>query len=117
MTRRASLEACQAASLEEVIEAVTSQPVALQHAPWLRASPAGLDLLGGLLRRDPACRLTAGQALQHPWFAQQLGEAWVGARLGASAASQASQATALSPSAATDAVWQAAQHVALRLFT
>jgi cell division cycle 2-like protein len=31
-------------------------------------SPAGLDLLGGLLTWDPEIRLTARQALQHPYF-------------------------------------------------
>ena len=119
LTCRASLEECQEASLEQVIQAVVSDPIDLA-APWLHASASGLDLLGGLLQRDATARLTARQALQHPWFTEQLGEAWVRSRTGCSADSQPRQTTSqttLSPSAATDTVWEAAQQVALRLFT
>ena len=35
---------------------------------FLEMSPEGLDLLKGLLQRDPAKRLTAKQAINHPWF-------------------------------------------------
>jgi len=35
---------------------------------WLSASPEARSLVLGLLERDPAQRLTASQALQHPWF-------------------------------------------------
>jgi serine/threonine protein kinase len=40
-------------------------------APPLKASVQ--DLLLGMLRRDPARRLTAAEALEHPWFAEVLG--------------------------------------------
>ena len=33
-----------------------------------RLSGAGLDLLGGMLRLDPRERLSAAEALEHPWF-------------------------------------------------
>ena len=34
-------------------------------------SDAGLNLLQGLLEYDSTKRLTAEQALQHPWFAEE----------------------------------------------
>ncbi|KXZ52035.1 CDKG1 protein [Gonium pectorale] len=37
--------------------------------PRLAHDAAGLDLLSRLLTYDPRLRITAGQALQHPWFA------------------------------------------------
>ena len=97
---------------------MTTTPIDLQHAPWLHISPSGLDLLAGLLQRDPAQRLTASEALQHPWFVEQLGEAWTASRSAREApAAPAEAAAEPSSSPATHAVWQAAQQVALRLFT
>ena len=36
---------------------------------WLRASPLAQDFIERLLRRDPSQRLTAEEALRHPWLA------------------------------------------------
>ncbi|KXZ52036.1 hypothetical protein GPECTOR_10g1059 [Gonium pectorale] len=48
----------------------TFQPKPLgQVVPRLAHDAAGLDLLSRLLTYDPRLRITAGQALQHPWFA------------------------------------------------
>ena len=35
---------------------------------FLEMSPEGLDLLKGLLQRNPAKRITAKEAINHPWF-------------------------------------------------
>ncbi len=43
----------------------TSPP---QLVPRLAGDPAALDLLSRLLTFDPRQRITAGQALEHPWF-------------------------------------------------
>jgi len=40
----------------------------LQIAPRLASDPCGLDLLASMLTYDPAKRITAGAALEHPWF-------------------------------------------------
>lgn len=34
------------------------------------ASPRALDLLGGLLRWDPATRMTLSEAVVHPFFSE-----------------------------------------------
>ncbi|EFJ53187.1 cyclin dependent kinase [Volvox carteri f. nagariensis] len=39
-----------------------------QLVPRLAGDPAGLDLLSRLLTYDPSRRITARQALEHPWF-------------------------------------------------
>eukprot|EP00879_Flechtneria_rotunda_P030541 GHRR01033185.1.p1 GENE.GHRR01033185.1~~GHRR01033185.1.p1 ORF type:complete len:416 (+),score=103.73 GHRR01033185.1:575-1822(+) len=36
--------------------------------PRLAKDPLGIDLLAGMLAYDPEARITAGQALKHPWF-------------------------------------------------
>jgi len=38
------------------------------HPVWASWSPEGLDFVTGLLAKDPAKRLTARRALQHPWL-------------------------------------------------
>ena len=99
--------------MEQVIEAVTSHPVRVHDAPWLHMSPTGLDFMASLLQRDPDSRLTAGQALRHPWFREQLGDSWA-------AIQPQDMGCVLSDkdcsSSVDSAVWQAAQHVALRFF-
>ena len=37
-------------------------------------SPECTDFLKGLLMRDPAQRMTATEALEHPWFRRHFGE-------------------------------------------
>jgi serine/threonine protein kinase len=57
------------------MKAVIMDDIPLDYGPWLSFSPEGLDLLQGLLMRDPAQRLTAVQALEHPWFRRHFGAA------------------------------------------
>ncbi|BDA42700.1 Calcium-dependent protein kinase 17 [Coccomyxa sp. Obi] len=64
----ASIEQCRTRSLEEVMKAVIMEDIPVDYGPWLSVSPEGLSLLQGLLTRDPTQRLTAVEALQHPWF-------------------------------------------------
>ena len=40
-----------------------------EKVPEGRLSPAGFDVLRGLLQYDPKDRLTAAAALRMPWFA------------------------------------------------
>ncbi len=56
---RGDMKACQAASLEEVMEKVTSADIPTDFGPFLKLSPEGTALLQGLLVRDPAKRLSA----------------------------------------------------------
>jgi serine/threonine protein kinase len=50
-------------------EAREPQPWAEILRPCRAASPLLLDLLARMLQYDPARRITAAEALQHPWFA------------------------------------------------
>ena len=53
------MKACQAASLDEVMDRVTRADILLDFGPFLKLSPEGHALLRGLLARDPTQRLTA----------------------------------------------------------
>ena len=68
-----SLDDCRARSVDEVMRSVLGDPVPLSGGAWETKSPACVDLLAGLLDRDPGSRLTAADALEHPWFREQLG--------------------------------------------
>uniref|UniRef100_A0AAV2L1H2 Uncharacterized protein n=1 Tax=Knipowitschia caucasica TaxID=637954 RepID=A0AAV2L1H2_KNICA len=39
--------------------------------PWPRVSDLAKDFISGLLRVDPCARLSADQALQHPWVSAE----------------------------------------------
>ena len=39
---------------------------------WDKVSPEGMDITKCLLAKDPKERLSARQALQHPWFANEI---------------------------------------------
>ena len=56
------------------MKAVIMDNIPLDYGPWLTCSPECLDVLKGLLMRDPAQRMTATEALEHPWFRRHLGE-------------------------------------------
>lgn len=49
-------------------ERIRFEPLDLDAAPWSEISPEARQLVRGLLDRDVRTRLTAEQALQHPWF-------------------------------------------------
>ena len=50
------------------MKAVIMDNIPLDYGPWLTCSPECIDFLKGLLMRDPAQRMTATEALEHPWF-------------------------------------------------
>ena len=70
---RESYEECRSKALEDVVTAVVAAPIPLAGSPWLPLSPLGMDFLSGLLTRDSSERLTGSEALEHPWFREQLG--------------------------------------------
>lgn len=70
-----SLDDCRSRSVDEVMRSVLGDPVPLSGGVWSGKSAACVDLLAGLLDRDPGSRLTAADALEHPWFREQLGGA------------------------------------------
>ena len=62
------MDECRSSTLDDVMRAVTMENIPFDFGAFLNMSPEGLDLLKGLLQRDPAKRLTARQAISHPWF-------------------------------------------------
>ena len=50
-------------------------PIPINYGPWLCMSEEGLSFLQCLMLRNPAQRITAADALDHPWFAQQFADA------------------------------------------
>jgi serine/threonine protein kinase len=60
-------------SKDEVQEMVSNPdlPIPVNYGPWLKFSSEGKDLLLRLLTRNRRDRISAKQALQHPWFEQQ----------------------------------------------
>jgi hypothetical protein len=52
----------------------TDAPLPLDYGPWLSMTPEGRDFVFRCLSRDWSQRLTAEQALYHPWCA--LAVAW-----------------------------------------
>lgn len=63
-----SIQACREKSLDEVARAVILDDILLNFGPWLEMSQEGLDFLNGLMERDPVQRMTAAEALEHPWI-------------------------------------------------
>jgi calcium/calmodulin-dependent protein kinase I len=53
---------------EAVIRATLEARLDFTHPVWAAWTPDGVDFVRRILQRDPAARLTARQALQHPWL-------------------------------------------------
>lgn len=62
------MDECRSSTLDDVMRAVTMENIPFDFGPFLNMSPEGIDMMKGLLQRDPAKRLTARQAINHPWF-------------------------------------------------
>ncbi len=58
----------QASSLEQVLERVKAAEWAFHGRRWAMVSEGAKDLVARLLRRDPGARLSAQEALEHPWL-------------------------------------------------
>jgi serine/threonine protein kinase len=46
--------------------------IPFRRADWRRKSPLLIDLISKLMRYEPEERITAEEALQHPWFSQDI---------------------------------------------
>ena len=55
-------------SQEEIVRSEASWP-SFDSEAWADVSPIAKDLVLALLKRDPSQRLTASEALRHPWIA------------------------------------------------
>ncbi|KAK6256916.1 hypothetical protein QUC31_000375 [Theobroma cacao] len=53
---------------EKILKAVLEGNLDLKSQPWPSISDAAKDLLRKMLARDPQRRITASQALEHPWM-------------------------------------------------
>ena len=62
------MDECRSSTLDDVMRAVTMENIPFDFGAFLEMSPEGLHLLKGLLQRDPAKRITAKEAINHPWF-------------------------------------------------
>ena len=62
------MDECRSSTLDDVMRAVTMENIPFDFGAFLNMTPEGIDMLKGLLQRDPAKRLTARQAMSHPWF-------------------------------------------------
>lgn len=56
---------------KDVFRRILSNPIELKGKPWDDISEQAKDLIMKLLERDPAKRLSAKQALQHPWVSKK----------------------------------------------
>ncbi|KAL6765408.1 kinase-like domain-containing protein [Haematococcus lacustris] len=52
----------------QLFASLLAQPLDLASAPWPSLSPAAQDLLTRLLDKEPGTRITAAEALGHPWL-------------------------------------------------
>ncbi|KAG7037928.1 Calcium-dependent protein kinase 29, partial [Cucurbita argyrosperma subsp. argyrosperma] len=53
---------------DDILKAVLSGNLEMEDAPWPSISPSAKDLVSKMLRRDPKERITAAEALEHPWL-------------------------------------------------
>ena len=58
---------------ETVVRRILDASLDFSHPVWASWSADGIEFVRGLLEADPAKRLTARKALQHPWL-RSLGE-------------------------------------------
>ncbi len=72
---RETIEDTRQRSLEEVMKAVLLQPIRFDLPALAGLSRQGRAFLRALLTRSPGLRITAGAALEHAWFREQLGGA------------------------------------------
>ncbi|KDO30665.1 CAMK/CDPK protein kinase [Saprolegnia parasitica CBS 223.65] len=55
-------------------EQILHAPIDVESGVWVNVSPDAKDLVRKLLERDPRTRLSAHEALRHPWMAQAFQE-------------------------------------------
>ncbi|KAK4752823.1 hypothetical protein SAY87_021621 [Trapa incisa] len=59
---------------KEIFNEISVGKIDLESPPWPSVSPSAKDLVRKMLTRDPRRRITAAQALEHPWLKED-GEA------------------------------------------
>ena len=52
----------------QVMQAVIQRDIPLDYGIWKAVSPECRDLIQAMLTRDPAQRISAADAMRHPWF-------------------------------------------------
>jgi serine/threonine protein kinase len=57
----------------EVLAGARTYEVQFPHSLWADISPTAQELVSRMLDRNPATRITAAEALQHPWMCATLG--------------------------------------------
>jgi serine/threonine protein kinase len=57
----------------EIVAAVGNYEVQFPRSLWANISPDAKELVERMLDRNPATRITAAEALQHPWLCATLG--------------------------------------------
>lgn len=68
-------------AITAIWKSVLTDSVDFSRPYWAKISPEGRDFVSLLLERDPAKRLTAKQALEHPWLQGTSRERSMGKRL------------------------------------
>lgn len=63
-----TMEELHTTTLEAVMEAVIQKDIPMNYGHWQSFSREGFQLIQALLCRDAAGRISASDALQHPWF-------------------------------------------------
>jgi len=63
---------------KRVLEEVMKGLYELNDSEWSHISPEAIDLIRKLLEYDPARRISAEEALNHPWFTLMLGDKGAG---------------------------------------
>ena len=58
----------QASNLEVHSNLIMSHPLNFNKKHWKHVSPSLVDLLAGMLHKDPDVRLTIDQVVQHEWL-------------------------------------------------
>ena len=56
------------ARLPQVMQAVIQREIPMDYGVWKAVSPECRDLIQAMLTRDPAQRISAADAMHHPWF-------------------------------------------------
>ena len=69
------MDQCRSSTLDDVMRAVTIGNIPFNLQALTKLSPQGMDFLHQLLERNPAKRLMAEAAIQHPWFDSLRGQA------------------------------------------
>ncbi|KIY95444.1 hypothetical protein MNEG_12516 [Monoraphidium neglectum] len=88
-----------------IVAATRTHDISYPRSDWGRLSREARQLVEAMLTRDPAARITAGDALAHPWFDRALGFSPARAAAAATAAqAEGERGAAAAAEAAIDGV-------------